>query len=213
MAANDYYHNTTGNTPTTSYDSPTTHHNPFDRTDAPLPPVPGPNHSTQSISPVSSPFDDNHRYDYSSTHNLTQSHTNAPHSPMTAYGDTSYHGASPYNDHRPYGSTGHNDPFTDHNAIPLQQQGKYDENPSRYQSDAEARMYSDGYGHEKKKKKGWFSGRVTWICYLFTALQCGVFVGELIRNGTFMFDPPIPTLLKSYSTTQRSCANQAEQEY
>lgn len=189
MAANDYYNNTTGTAPTTSYSSPTTHHNPYDRTDAPLPPVPGPNHSTQSISPVSSPFDDNHRFDYTSTHNLTQSQTHTPHSPMTSYGDTGYHGASPYNNNRPYDSTSHHDPFADQNAIPLRQQGKLNESPTGYDNDPERRMYADGYGQEKKKKKGWFSGRVTWICYIFTIVQCGVFVGELIKNGVLTGTP------------------------
>jgi hypothetical protein len=177
MAANDYY-NSTG----TTHSSPTTHHNPYDRTDAPLPPVPGNNHSTQSISPVSSPFDDHNRYDYSSTHNLTQSQTHVPHSPTTTYGDTSYHGASPYNNHT------HHDPFADQNAIPLQQHGKMNESPTRYQADPEGRYYPQGYGSEKKKKKGWLSGRVTWVVYILTAVQCGVFVGELIKNGMFTLD-------------------------
>ena len=36
-----------------------------------------------------------------------------------------------------------------------------------------------------KKKKGWFQGRVTWVVYILTTVQVGVFVGELIKNGEF----------------------------
>ena len=39
---------------------------------------------------------------------------------------------------------------------------------------------------KSKKKKGWFSGRVTWVVYLLTAVQVGVFVGELIKNGMLL---------------------------
>ncbi|KAF2005567.1 rhomboid-domain-containing protein [Amniculicola lignicola CBS 123094] len=165
MAANDYYTSTA-----------TSHHR---TTDSPLPPTPG-NQSTQSISPVASPFDDDHRYDYNSTTHLP-SHTQS-----TGYEDTSY---QPHM----YNKQGHGtDPFADQNAIPLQAQGKLD-GPTRYDSDLEARS-GGGYMQyggvqPPPKKKGWLSGRVTWVVYIMTAVQIGVFVGELIKNGMLTGSP------------------------
>ncbi|ORY13177.1 rhomboid family membrane protein [Clohesyomyces aquaticus] len=169
MAANDYY-----NTPSTIP--------PHKTTDAPLPAVPGANHSTQSISPIHSPFEDN-RYEYPPTH--SQSTLGG------AYGDTSYHGSSDRPPHR-YDSPSHNstDPFTDHSAIPMQQHGKMDGSPTRYQADPEGRAYPQDYrGHDKRKKKGWFSGKVTWVVYVLTTVQIAVFIGEIIRNSILTGSP------------------------
>lgn len=188
MAANDYYN-------TTSYSSPATHN----RTDAPLPPTPG-NHSTTSISPVTSPFDDHTGYTYPSSQNL------ASHPAPIGYSNTSYHGAaSPpldsqshfnrhYDSQPGHGGGGYQgDPFADQNAIPLREQhGKMDASPTRYQ---EGGVYERNFGgpHEKrgKKKKGWLSGRVTWVVYILTTVQIGVFVGELIKNGMFLRRIPL----------------------
>jgi hypothetical protein len=80
------------------------------------------------------------------------------------------------------------DPFTDHNAIPLHSQPKYDANklddgsPTRYNADPEA-YPRPSRKRSKKKKEGWFSGRITWVVYILTTVQIGVFVGELIKNG------------------------------
>lgn len=162
MAANDYYNHTY---------MTSAHHDPDSRTNAPLPPAPG-NQSQQSISPVTSPFDDRNRFDYPSNTNLTQ------HQAPMGY-DTSYHGASsPAPGVARYNTNQSHDPFADQNAIPLRQQhGK----TAGYQADPEGRMYGVP---EKKKKKGWFSGRITWVVYILTTIQVGVFVGELIKNGT-----------------------------
>lgn len=166
MAANDYYN---------------TAPKPFSRTDDPLPPVPG-NHSTPSISPVTSPFDDR-QYQYPPGQQSNP-----------GFNDTSYHGASDMNAPHRYDSPSHStDPFADRNAIPLQShQGKMDGSPVRYVADPEGRQYDHGgdFGvHPKKKKKGWLSGRVTWIVYLMTTIQVGVFVGELIKNGILTGSP------------------------
>ena len=62
------------------------------------------------------------------------------------------------------------------------------DSPTRYHADPE--RY--GLGVEparKKKKKGWFSGRVTWVVYILTTVQIGVFVGELIKNGILTGSP------------------------
>ena len=93
-----------------------------------------------------------------------------------------YHGAasqSPYDNRY---DPPHNppDPFADQNAIPLQNQGKMGEshNAASFSADPEARYRGE------PKKKGWFSGRVTWVVYILTVVQVGVFVGEIIKNGT-----------------------------
>jgi hypothetical protein len=159
MAANDYYNTSY---PPTGQQHGTTH----GRTDDPLPPLPS-NQSQNSVSP----FED-HRY------------YQTPNSSGALGGypshDTSY--------------SNQQDPFTDHNAIPLHAQPKTDTNklddgsPTRYNADPEAYPRpSRKRSKKKKKKKGWFSGRVTWVVYILTTVQIGVFVGELIKNGTSGF--------------------------
>lgn len=117
------------------------------------------------------------------------------------------HSASPFDDDRYYQTpnssgalggypshntsySGHQDPFTDQNAIPLHAQPKTDghklddDSPTRYNADPEA--YPRPSRKRSKKKKGWFSGRVTWVVYILTTVQIAVFVGELIKNGEFL---------------------------
>ncbi|KAF2654625.1 rhomboid-domain-containing protein [Lophiostoma macrostomum CBS 122681] len=169
MAANDYYD--------TSYKD--THHN------APLPHAPT-NQSAQSISPVTSPFDDQHRYEYpgTSSQNLTQ------HSQPMGYDDTSYHGPTSGR----YDTPGHRpgDPFTDQNAIPLQNQGKMGGSQTGYNADPEGRMYPQPMyvaPAEKRRRDGWFKGRITWVCYILTLAQISVFIGEIIRNSILTGSP------------------------
>ncbi|KAF2182009.1 rhomboid-domain-containing protein [Zopfia rhizophila CBS 207.26] len=169
MAANDYH---------SSFNAS---QRPNDNPLSPVPssniPLPG-NQSTHSISPVTSPFDDR-RYEYPSAGQSQQS---------LGYNDTAYHGASDQ-PHR-YNSPSHStDPFADQNAIPLQSQGKMDASPMRYNADPE-RMYPTRYNtHKKSKKKGWLSGRVTWVCYVLTVIQIAVFCGELIKNAVLTKTP------------------------
>ena len=156
MAAKDYYNS--------SYPSG----EPYGRSDAPLPPVPG-NHSAVSVSPVASPFDDHNRYDYPLSHTNSSSQV-----PLTGgYNDTAYHG---------HNASHSSDPFADQHAIPLTQHGQMDPQLKRYESDPEARYPP---GHEKKlpKQKGWFSGRITWVVFIFTTIQVVVFIAELIKMG------------------------------
>jgi hypothetical protein len=37
-------------------------------------------------------------------------------------------------------------------------------------------------------KKGWLSGKVSWVVYIVTAVQIGVFIGEIVKNCT---SPPL----------------------
>ncbi|CAI6332365.1 unnamed protein product [Periconia digitata] len=126
-------------------------------------------------SPASSPFDDRNRYDYPSTANLVHTQTGSSHHP-----DTSYHGASP-NPHQT------SDPFADQNAIPLKQHHGAMPPHGPYAADPEARRPS--HAPSKKKQKGWFTGRVTWVVYFLTTVQVAVFVGELIKNGILTGSP------------------------
>ncbi|KAH8724134.1 hypothetical protein GQ44DRAFT_709202 [Phaeosphaeriaceae sp. PMI808] len=88
---------------------------------------------------------------------------------------------------------GAQDPFTDHNAIPLHSQSTMQGNkpdhgsPTQYNADPEA--FPPPSRKRSKKKKGWFSGRITWVVYTLTVVQIGVFVGELIKNGTLTGSP------------------------
>jgi membrane associated rhomboid family serine protease len=190
MAANDYY--SSAYPPT----GPATGHaaSPHDRTDAPLPPLPG-THSQHVVSPVSSsPFED-HTYPPYPTNSNNTTHSSGA---LGGYPDTAYHGppqyshntfASPY-DTPPAHAHGQHDPFADQNAIPLQSQPKMDGSPTRYDADPE-RMYPapEKRRRKAKKKEGWFSGRVTWVVYILTVVQIGVFVGELIKNGILTGSP------------------------
>lgn len=63
--------------------------------------------------------------------------------------------------------------------------------PTRYNADPEGRYPLNGGGTmgQKRKKKGWFSGGVTWVCYILTTVQVAVFIGELIRNAVLTKSP------------------------
>jgi hypothetical protein len=155
MAANDYYNTSHGQHQGTTSQ--------FGKSDSPLSPLPS-NQTPYS----SSPFDDHNNY------------YNTPNSSGALGGypsnsNTSYQGAQ-------------QDPFTDHNAIPLNSQPKMDGHGHKHDDDSPIRYAVDEEGgvrrrKSKKKKKGWFQGRVTWVVYILTTVQVGVFVGELIKNG------------------------------
>jgi membrane associated rhomboid family serine protease len=196
MAATDYYasshpptgqpaHDTTTPTPTNTAPSPY---------DNPLPALPGqhqqhhqpPPAAYPAVSPVASPFDDQAYPPYQSNSNTHSSGA------LGGYPDSSYHGANTqYGGHNSnYGTPppGQPDPFTDQNAIPMQTHPKMDGSPPRYHTDPEG-MYPQPEKRRRKKKKGWFSGRVTWVVYTLTLVQIGVFVGELIKNGILTGSP------------------------
>lgn len=163
MAANDYYHSTGQS-----------HAN----NEAPLPPVPS-NHTQHSVSPVSaSPFDDRPYPQNSSSGALGGFPEH--------YSNTEYNPPSQFNSNPQMNNGRHPDPFADQNAIPLQHQPKmgehsstqYNEDPERYGLGVESARK-----HRKKKKEGWFSGRITWVVYILTTVQIAVFVGELVKNG------------------------------
>lgn len=180
MAANDYYNNNNNH-------NPNLYGQPPDRNDAPLPALPG-NHTQTPVSPVSSPFDDRphpvhtHSSGAMSGMPIDTTYSNTSYQPPTQYSSTAH-----IND--PH--TRQPDPFADQNAIPLQNQNRRnDGSPVRYDNDPE--FYGMGVeprrksSRKKKKKKGLFNGGVTWVVYILTAVQVGVFIGELIKNGAYL---------------------------
>lgn len=182
MAANDYYN--TSYPPTGPATGHATANSPHDRTDAPLPPLPG-KQSQHIVSPASSPFDDHTYPPYPTNSNNTAYSSGA----LGGHADTSYHGppqyghstfASPYDTPPAHGQ---HDPFADQNAIPMTSQSKMDGSPTRYNADPERTYPAPEKRRRHKKKEGWFSGRITWVVYTLTIVQIGVFVGELIKNG------------------------------
>lgn len=174
MAANDFYHPSAGQYHT--------------RPDASQPD----HHSGYSVSPVASPFDDH--YSYSATHSSGALGGFPDHSLSnvnTAY-DSTAHLTDQHN--MGYPADRQQDIFGDQNAIPLQNQSKTPRvNPQRYNSDIE--QFGDGVEKRKKKKKGWFKGKVPWVVYLLTTIQVGVFIGELVKNGT-SFNISYPSIVR-----------------
>ncbi|EON63947.1 hypothetical protein W97_03176 [Coniosporium apollinis CBS 100218] len=182
MAANDHY-----NPHASPYSSPYNR-----REDAPLPPIPSTSPyprphidtpSTTNVSPVTSPFDDREypAYPQSSQQGLTA--------------DSAYYGAGERRHSRM------SDPFTDHNAIQLQSQTlKLDGSPTRYNADPEGSgLHGQPRGdagaqrqpsrRARKKRKGWLSGRVTWVVYILSTVQVGVFIAELVKQGILTGSP------------------------
>lgn len=156
MASNNYYHNDYSNPPHTAANANAYHDHDL-RNDAPLPPLP------YNTSRPTSPLVDGSRQ------------------PSAA----------------PYG----NDPYDDHNAIPLDDRGRKhgsmhsvapilppqhpDDDP--FVRDAtpgkRRRRRSDGRDERVVEDEGWFKGKITWVCFVFSVVQLIVFLVEIIKYG------------------------------
>ncbi|KAL8715398.1 MAG: hypothetical protein Q9220_000731 [cf. Caloplaca sp. 1 TL-2023] len=173
MAANDYY-------------------NPPDsrahqrRSDAPLPPVPDyelPHHLSQkhpSSSPFTTPFDDPSYQPYGrqSRQSLGSEHP--------------YYGAG--GAPRPYDPSPYSEdiPLRTHPSKQSHEALSYDQHRQEHEAAYAARMDAQqrsGHGNGRKKRKGWFSGRVTWVVYFFTLVQIVVFIAEIARNAVLTHSP------------------------
>lgn len=150
------------------------------RNDAPLPPVPSSDsrppypdsHHHPDVSPVNSRIFDDHTYATQLNPSVNQ--------PTGSYAnvDSSYHGAYGGGKTNRYSN---NDPFTDQNAIQMEDQSRNDH--KRHDSslgDEEGRRPRRS---RRKEKKGLLGGKITWVCWIFTVVQVAVFIGELVRNG------------------------------
>ena len=86
------------------------------------------------------------------------------------------------------------------NGIPLQ-----DRMPKDSAADATDHVYEAPPRKKAKKaavrfgELGMFganSKRIPWVVYLFSIVQVGVFIGEIVKNGECKIFPPIPHLSK-----------------
>lgn len=130
-----------------------------------------PDHSEVDLSPLpsTSPFDDQ---------NYPYSHSQPSHS----YGGSD---ARLRDESDP-------DPFNDDNAVPLRAQArKHDSQssvapivpPETEIGDDFIRDAKPRRAKRRRSKDGWFTGKITWVCYLLTVVQLIVFVVEIIKNG------------------------------
>ncbi|KAL8728935.1 MAG: hypothetical protein Q9181_005167 [Wetmoreana brouardii] len=175
MAANDYYNPSDSHLP----------HKPHRRSDAPLPPVPDyelsprlrPNQPTSS--PFATPFDDpTYRpYGQQSQQSLGLEHP--------------YYGAG--GAPRPYDPSPYSEdiPLRDHLSKQSQQSSAYDQQRQGTEPAQAARMNSrqrSGHGR-RRKRKGYFSGRIPWVVYFFSLVQIIVFIAEIARNAVLTKSP------------------------
>jgi len=135
--------------------------------DLPTPPPPPP--ISKHITHQSSPYDDRGYIGYSHRHNRPS--------------DASYQS--------PSGLEQSSDPYGDEDAIPLRShRPKHDSQASiapiipqyddPFVRDAKPKRRRAAAGDEKS---GWFSGRITWACYILSVIQLAVFIAEIARNG------------------------------
>lgn len=109
----------------------------------------------------------------------------------------SYHSEDPL-DHRtsplPSNRLHPNDAYTD--EIPLKDQSRIQTNQLQSQSNSNTAyppspesqnpdptlLAASNRKRSKKRKGGWFSGKVPWFVYFITLVQVSVFIGEIIKN-------------------------------
>ena len=171
MAANDYYNHESYN---------------HRRSDAPLPPLPASAferqaESQQSISPITSPFDD------------PGYRTHGRQSQQSISSNHDYYGGRDYDPN----------PFSD--DIPLRshsQKGRaspYPQDQFRYEPGGMNNVPAQETRpvQSRKKKKKLFSGKTPWVTYGLTLIQSIVFLVELIKNGNYNSRPSHCRLTKS----------------
>lgn len=178
MAANEYYSSFNSNNRREDHDLPALpSQTPTSYDNTSKPNNFGAQQHQHGVSPVSSPFDDSSYPTTYRPHDDSQTNlTNA------AAQDYSYHGAGG----QAYAHPNSSDPFADQNAIPLQSNNSNTKHNN-------AAVYEDGYDPEQpgrpNKRHGSRRSRkkkvkITWVVWILTAVQVGVFIGELIKNGT-----------------------------
>lgn len=205
MAANDYYHGSQqppyDNPPSTSpYYNPHNNISPQSTPAPPYqsgystpsvtnPPAAGTSHGAQTNQPAhgteQSPFDtvfDDHVYPVNSNQRPNPGASSSDMSQQGYYGqDTGYY--SQYGQGQPHHGQ----------DIPLQDRPPKDVEMNDHIYDAPG----GSHGSKKKNKQGkvrlgelgmFGSGkkRIPWIVYLFSLIQVGVFIGEIVRNSKFI---------------------------
>lgn len=130
----------------------------------------GSNQQTQNISP-SSPFETEFDDHYASKSNASsRQYPNDPNAP--------YQGSS---QHSPSEDALHE------NAIPLQNRAAkdhVDDTDHVYEAPRRKASKKQGVRFGELGMLGSYGNKIPWVVYIFTAAQIGVFIGEIIQNGT-----------------------------
>lgn len=159
-------------------------HKPQRRSDAPLPPIPDYELSqrlgqTHSSSPFATPFDDPTYRPYGQQ---SQQSLGSEHPYGSAGGGTRPYDPSPYSEDIPL----RNHP-SKHNQEPLSYDQHRHETEAAYAARMEAQQRSGQ--SRRRKRNGFFSGRVPWVVYFFSLVQLVVFIAELARNAVLTKSP------------------------
>lgn len=157
MAANDYYQRPPSQ-------------NKFRPSDAPLPPLP------------QDPFSSHAQPSYEPSPYMSPSYEDTSYRP---YEHSQHSVPSPYYASGGGGRDTEQNPFAD--DIPLRH------NPSKTDSDITRLDHlpddpavvdqPKGNRRRRREKRGWFSGRIPFVVYTLTFIQCVVFIAELAKNG------------------------------
>lgn len=195
MAANDYYtsFNPSQHHDTSYHSAGVTDGSDFGRTNAPLPPVP----ASASPKPFKSSNDTHNNYSTTSPFDDNQ----FPAYPRPGQQDGGSGQQSPPYYGKPGGydpRTSYNDPFGDSNAIPLQNQGQGNKlggagalvSPVGAPGDADyGLMNGQNDRRRRRQKQGWFTGKITWACYVLFLIQLSVFIYEIAKNAILTGSP------------------------
>ncbi|KAK3047938.1 hypothetical protein LTR09_010612 [Extremus antarcticus] len=137
-------------------------------------------------------------------HDHDYSNAPLPPLPQNAHSPARSHFQSPYS-HPEYASSntsklgGHDstDPYDDEHSIPLS--GRRAKHASAttlspiLPHDQDDPFVRDADPRKKKRRKakedGWFTGKITWVVFVLTVVQLGVFVGEIIKNALLTGSP------------------------
>ncbi|KAL8903991.1 MAG: hypothetical protein Q9207_003571 [Kuettlingeria erythrocarpa] len=170
MAANDYYNSNPNK--------------PHRRSDAPLPPVPDYelshrlNEGRPSPSPFATPFDDPTYRPYGQA---SQQSLNSEHPYYGAGGGPRPYDPSPYSE---------DIPLTNHTSKQNQDPLPYDQQRQDEAAYATRTQGQQGSGRgRRKRRKGFFSRPVPWVCYSFFLVQVVVFIAEIARNAVLTGSP------------------------
>jgi membrane associated rhomboid family serine protease len=160
MAANEYYNTSTSN-----------HHIAQQQNDL-SPPSPPP----ASTKPPTSLYTN---YPLNSPYSATGGPLDSPYDNSRYSRDSSYQGVAggTLQDDRQYAD---NIPLKSSNPRPYSEDHLVGQN-TQYPPSPESQHPSKS-SRRRKKKQGWFSGKITWVVFVVTLVQIGVFIGEIIRN-------------------------------
>ena len=154
------------------------------RSDAPLPPLPNPYSSYGSNQ-------------YSASSAASTRYEDTTYRPHDRHSSQSLSFGSPYDGAGTGGRDHDQSPYSD--QIPLRPQntqpGPMSPDPDHQYYNPQAVDYSNDPAiaprspRRKKKKQGWFSGKITWAVYFFTLVDIVVFIAEIARSSALTKSP------------------------